>query len=46
MTDDSMNRNNFCEKPANFCERLGDFCERLMDVTDEELQSFGYNDEP
>ena len=29
MTDDSMNRNNFCEKPANFCERLGDFCERL-----------------
>ena len=29
MTDDSMNRINFCEKPANFCERLGDFCERL-----------------
>ena len=21
-------------------------CKRLMDVTDEELQSFGYNDEP
>ena len=29
MTDDSMNRINFCEKPANFCERLGDFCGRL-----------------